>query len=392
MDSVYGYQGVNVEAQSKSPSSLLNWLRKLIAVRQGHRVFGRGTLTFLSPANRKVIAYLREFEGETVLCIANLAHSPQQAALDLSPFKGRIPVEMIGWSSFGTVAGDRYVITLPEHGFFWLLLSETAQPPAWEVPLPDELPELITLVLPREAGNETVSFKAISLLEDDVLPLYFPKQPWFAPKNRAIAGVHFVDTVSLGSDPHPSYLSLFDVTFDDGEHASYFVPLVIAYESDDAREKGMTRATLARVRRGARAGFLYDAFATDTFALAVAEERVRRERDGEVQSPSPQRDPDDPSPAGQRRGRDRRADHAQGLSCALSRSATRSRGRTFSGRGALSQHARALRLGRISPAGSGADGALPAQALRRVARRYVGDDISLSRALLRPAAQLGDER
>lgn len=276
MDSVYGYQGVNVEAQSKSPSSLLNWLRKLIAVRQGHRVFGRGTLTFLSPANRRVIAYLREFEGETVLCIANLAHSPQQVALDLTRFKGRVPVEMIGWSSFGTIRDDRYVVTLPEHGFFWLLLSETAQPPAWEVPLPDELPELITLVLPREAANDSVSMKAIASLESEVLPLFFPKQPWFGEKDHAIATVRFLDTVGLGGDPS-TYLSLFTVAPEGGAPVAYFVPLVVAYESDEKRSRGMTRATLARIRRGPRAGFLYDAFATEAFARSVLDD-VRESR------------------------------------------------------------------------------------------------------------------
>ena len=91
MDTVYGYQSVNVEAQSSSPSSLINWLRKLIAVRQGHQVFGRGSLAFLMPNNRKVLAYVREYAGEAVLCVANLSHSSQQTELDLSAYKGRVP-------------------------------------------------------------------------------------------------------------------------------------------------------------------------------------------------------------------------------------------------------------------------------------------------------------
>ena len=72
-DPVYGYQAVNVEAQERVPGSLLNWMKRLIRVRRAHPVFGRGTLEFLHPENRRVLAYLREHEGVTVLCVANLS-------------------------------------------------------------------------------------------------------------------------------------------------------------------------------------------------------------------------------------------------------------------------------------------------------------------------------
>jgi maltose alpha-D-glucosyltransferase/alpha-amylase len=83
-------------------------MRKLIAVRQGHRVFGRGSVTFLTPENRRIIAYVREYDGQTVLCVANLSRVPQQATLDLAEYRGRVPVEMIGWSPFATITDERY--------------------------------------------------------------------------------------------------------------------------------------------------------------------------------------------------------------------------------------------------------------------------------------------
>jgi maltose alpha-D-glucosyltransferase/alpha-amylase len=277
MDPVYGYQGVNVESQSRSPSSLLNWLRKLIAVRQGYKAFGRGTLTFLMPANRKVIAYLREYthpeggERESVLCVANLSRTAQQAALDLSPFAGRVPVEMIGWSPFQTVGNERYIFSLPGHGFFWFLLSETAQAPLWGSELPDQLPEMHTLVLPRDAAAAALGGKALALFESDVLPAYLPKQRWYADKDGAPARVTLVDTVKLARDDVNAYLTIVDA-----KHR-YFVPSVIADESDDARTAALARAALARTRTGARAGFLYDAFAIDAFALGLLE-HVRANR------------------------------------------------------------------------------------------------------------------
>ena len=87
MDPLYGYGAVNVEAQTRDPHSILNWTRRMLAVRRRHPALGRGTLTFLYPKNRKILAYLREYAGETILCVANLAHSPQAVELDLSAIR-----------------------------------------------------------------------------------------------------------------------------------------------------------------------------------------------------------------------------------------------------------------------------------------------------------------
>ena len=96
MDPLYGYEAVNVEAQAREPSSLLNWTRRLLAVRKTTQALGRGTLRFLKPGNRKVLAYLREHGDEVVLCVANLGRSAQPVELDLARYKGRVPVEMLG--------------------------------------------------------------------------------------------------------------------------------------------------------------------------------------------------------------------------------------------------------------------------------------------------------
>jgi len=260
-DPVYGYQTVNVESQSRSPSSMINWLRKLISVRQGYRVFGRGTLTFLTPANRKVIAYVRALEGEIVLCVANLARSAQQVALDLSGFKGRVPVEMIGWSAFAAIGDDRYILTLPGHGFYWFLLSDSAQAPTWGVDVPDRLPELATLVLPRGGSGTALGGKSLALFEREVLPGYLPKQRWFSDKGTKLQSASVVDTVRIGGADLIASLTMVDAG------SRYFVPLAIA----DGEERGavLVRATLARTRTAAHSGFLYDAFAIDPFPLAV---------------------------------------------------------------------------------------------------------------------------
>jgi maltose alpha-D-glucosyltransferase / alpha-amylase len=135
MDPVYGFEAVNVEAQSRSPSSLLNWIKRLIAARRSRRAFGRGTLHFLYPSNRKVIAYIRAYGDEIVLCVANLSRSPQPVELDLSDWRGRQPVELLGRSLFPPIGDLPYMLTLQGYSFFWFELlpsaAETASlPPA----------------------------------------------------------------------------------------------------------------------------------------------------------------------------------------------------------------------------------------------------------------------
>jgi maltose alpha-D-glucosyltransferase/alpha-amylase len=121
-DPLYGYQSINVEIQQQTPHSLLHWMRRLITIRKQHRVFGRGTLEFLSPTNEKVLAYLRRHEQETVLLIHNLADSSQAVELDLKRFKGIVPIELFGDSRFPEIHDQPYVLTLAPYGSYWLKL------------------------------------------------------------------------------------------------------------------------------------------------------------------------------------------------------------------------------------------------------------------------------
>ncbi|MBA3848182.1 MAG: maltose alpha-D-glucosyltransferase, partial [Planctomycetes bacterium] len=131
MDPIYGFEAVNVESQLRDPSSLLHWMRRMLAVRNTSRAFGRGQLVFLSPGNRKVLAYLREYADEAILCVANLARSAQPVALNLGRFKGRVPVELLGRAAFPPIGELPYLLTLPAHGFYWFRLATDAEAPSW---------------------------------------------------------------------------------------------------------------------------------------------------------------------------------------------------------------------------------------------------------------------
>ena len=123
-DPVHGYGAVNVESQNGEASSPLNWMRNMIALRKLFRVFGRGEMKFLDPANRKVLAYLRRGMGETVLCVANLSRFAQPVELDLQEYQGMRPVEMLGYVEFPVIGAQPYPLSLGPYGFFWFELQE----------------------------------------------------------------------------------------------------------------------------------------------------------------------------------------------------------------------------------------------------------------------------
>jgi maltose alpha-D-glucosyltransferase / alpha-amylase len=127
-DPLYGYQAVNVELQRRTASSLLGWTRRLVAARKRSKVFGRGTLRFLAPANTRVLAHLRQYRGETVLLVHNLAPSAEAVELDLREFRGAVPVELLGGSRFPVVGDRPYPLTLAPHGSYWLRLDHPDRP------------------------------------------------------------------------------------------------------------------------------------------------------------------------------------------------------------------------------------------------------------------------
>ncbi len=124
MDPVYGYQAVNVEAQLRTPTSLLRWLRRFIALRKQHPVFGLGTYEPLETSNPRIFAHVRRYEDDIVLCVHNVARSAQAVELDLARFRGMVPEEMFGRTAFPPVGELPYLLTLGPRDFFWFQLRE----------------------------------------------------------------------------------------------------------------------------------------------------------------------------------------------------------------------------------------------------------------------------
>jgi maltose alpha-D-glucosyltransferase/alpha-amylase len=123
IDPVYHYQAINVEAQRRVPSSLLNWMRRLIAIRKRYPVFGRGSIEFLHPTNLAVLAYLRCHEDQTILVVNNLSRFVQPVELDLRHYVDCVPVELFGETAFPRITEQPYFLSLGPHTFYWFRLS-----------------------------------------------------------------------------------------------------------------------------------------------------------------------------------------------------------------------------------------------------------------------------
>ncbi|HET7570296.1 MAG TPA: maltose alpha-D-glucosyltransferase [Gammaproteobacteria bacterium] len=274
MDPIYGYEALNVEAQARSPASLLNWTRRMIAVRQRQRSFGRGTIRFLFPGNRKILAYLREHDGEAILCVFNLSRAAQAVELDLAQFKGRVPIELSGRSVFPPIGELYYLLTLPAYGFYWFLLEEEEQVPDWHQQLPPIAPEFVTLVA-RNGLRDIARQPARRQLETEILPEFLTRQRWFAAKGERIDTAAIASCTGLGDN---ALLSEVVVSLSGGEEQRYFVPLALAVEEADGATHVLLPYTLARLRRGQRLWALVDAAAADGFVRAlIAAVREQRE-------------------------------------------------------------------------------------------------------------------
>ena len=297
MDAVYGYEALNVESQSRDASSLLNWTRRMLAVRKTSRAFGRGKRSFLKPGNRKILAYLSEFEDDTILTVFNLSRAAQPVELDLSAFKGRAPVEMLGRSAFPPIGDLPYLLTLPSYGFYWFRLSVDAEIPTWHqdgFTLPDQ-PTLVLFdgwtsffrerVMPWRIG---MADRMRSQFETVTLPRYIEAQRWYAAKGTPIERAQVIDAAMWDADGFhwllpvvklegpsaaehaPSVATTSGATAAKPESAPYFVPLALGWEDGDAeRYSNLNAATLAKVRQQADVGVMADAFFDGAFCRAM---------------------------------------------------------------------------------------------------------------------------
>jgi maltose alpha-D-glucosyltransferase/alpha-amylase len=265
IDPEYHYETVNVEAQRQNPHSLYWWTKRLIALRKRYKAFGRGTMEFLHPDNRKVFAFLRRYEDERILVVANLSRFAQGVALDLSEFRGMVPVEMFGRVEMPPIGEDPYFVTLGPHSFYWFAIEPQKVPvgrPLW-------------LTGEGEAPLHTVNRSWEELFRDEEkavlvseLPAYLQGQRWFSGKGRRLRSAAVEEAIPIRRDNATVYLTFVNVQYSEGTGETYFLPLTYASGEEAATRLRQTPQSVLlrlRTRQGGEDGVLFDAVHDEDF-------------------------------------------------------------------------------------------------------------------------------
>jgi maltose alpha-D-glucosyltransferase/alpha-amylase len=298
MDPIYGYQVVNVEAQLSDQSSLLHWSRNMIALRKLFQVFGRGTLRFLHPENRKILAYIRDLAREdgtheTVLCVANLSRFAQPVSLDLHDFAGAQPIEMLGYVSFPPITEQPYVLSVAPYSFLWFELqpASPAAAPSPEESTTREFSEesgQVALALLTEGWSALTLGPGLALLESR-LPSWLARQRWFGAKTRPIHRIRVANFVVLPSSSTaaaqaaagqtstvpdastlPAALFFLEIGYDEGDTDTYQLPLALSSGRDLETISGASpNSIIATLTTPSGPAILHDATIREDFRQTV---------------------------------------------------------------------------------------------------------------------------
>ncbi|MBC7975825.1 MAG: maltose alpha-D-glucosyltransferase, partial [Myxococcales bacterium] len=259
IDPDYHYEALNVEAQQRIPSSLLWFTKRLIAKRKEHRLFGRGSIEFIPSDNPRVLAFVREYEGEAVLVVANLSRFVQAVWLTLDRFKGTVPTELYGRMKFPEVTDAAYFMSLGPHDFYWLALDRPQAADAIEGP-----------PLTAKASWTALFDRARRPALARTLLAYATQRRWFRSKARTRKEVTINDVVMFGADARHAIV-LLHIEYDHGPAETYVMPVAFAEDAEPQEPARTSAMVIARValsdvpERGAVTGALYDALCSDAF-------------------------------------------------------------------------------------------------------------------------------
>ncbi len=275
IDPEYHYESINVEAQQNSLNSLYHWMRRLIAVRKHYAALGRGSIRFLAPRNRKVLAFIRSHEGEDILVVANLSASVEYVELDLTDFKGAVPLELFSHNTFPTIGELPYLLTLGPHSFYWFRLRRSR-----ELRAVSEGERQIPTLTVRGSWEQLLKPDGREALEQ-VLPDFLQGRRWFAGKAREIVAAEIEDIIPVEFNGLSSAVLIVQVSYAGGNPDAYAVPLMFAQGQHAAHLRhDHPAAVLADVeltgREGTTRGLLLDAFSDTALAEALLETITRR--------------------------------------------------------------------------------------------------------------------
>ena len=274
IDPEYHYEAINVESQQNNPHSLLWWMKHLVEQRKRFKAFGRGTLEFLRPSNRKVIAFYRRYQEETILVVANLSRFPQYVELDLSDAKGTTPVEIFGQTDFPAVGDQFYHLTLGALSFYWFSLE--ARQVHQEAVAASATPGLLPLII-VESWDEVFEGRSMATLLRR-LPAFLKTRRWFQGKQRSIRSIDFADDIPIPDTA--AHVLLGHIEYNDGDPETYVMPGSVAVgEAAEQLKAKLSDVSVAELQaQDASKGVLYSAVWDPAFCEALLSAIARRRR------------------------------------------------------------------------------------------------------------------
>jgi len=271
IDPEYHYEAVNVENQQKNLSSLLWWMRRVIAMRRNFKAFSRGSLEFLYPDNAKVLAFLRRWENETIVVVVNLSRFAQSAELDLSRFAGCVPMEVFSRNLFRPIKKSRYVITLGPHAYYWFAL---------QAPVDGRRAMKKHVVPTIKASAELdilLSDSQREQLEREILPNFVRNCRWFGSKARTFRDLKVIEQLAISPEADGARLWFVEINYLDAPAETYAIPVKIASgEAARSVSQGAPHAIIAHFA-GREGAVLFDAIWDATFRSQLFEAIVQRQ-------------------------------------------------------------------------------------------------------------------
>ncbi|MEX0599979.1 MAG: maltose alpha-D-glucosyltransferase [Rhodothermales bacterium] len=276
----FSYEFVNVEEAEADPYSLLNFMKRLLAIRNRHtKVFGRGSIELLPLENQHVLAFVREYEDEKILVVANLSRFAQSIFLsDSDTYKGYTPVELFSQSPFPAIGDSPYHMLLGPHGFFWFSLEPEESVSAERLQGVQMRPDQRSEDLPVLSVAEGIQNLLVRTMVRDrgmkhlesLLPDYVADQRWYGEKDRGIASIEIDDAVRLQTNPFPIYLTLLRVRTVDDSESLYVLPLTLSFDgAADAVLDEHDGSVIAWVDGPEGRGLLHDATVRPDFWLRL---------------------------------------------------------------------------------------------------------------------------
>jgi len=271
LDPEYHYEAINVEAQRANPSSLFWWMKRTLTLRKRYQAFGRGSLTFLQPENRKILAFVRRTPTEVILVVANLSRFHQPVQLDLSEFKQSVPVELMGRAEFPVITEKPYFLTLSPHATLWFSLEPAVREESFQ--------SRVREPLVAQSDWEEILQGGLRPRTETYLSSYLERKPWFGGKGRPIKSVQIQDAIGVPVGSRKDFLLLLLVEYVEGDPQRYLLPVSLATGGlAEKLEQRSPEEIIARLRLEQQnaTGLLYNAAHLKEFGGALLEAMARR--------------------------------------------------------------------------------------------------------------------